>query len=131
MDQNSHRFPDAPLLPLFEAVDEVQSSNGTVFDWVSADFISDRNGLRKLIRWAEASAKLNDFRIDVELVGYRTILLGRWEPRTLDEATHWAFGFGFEHATTNAATGCEEGTGHHRIVTYVCFRRCSPFRLFH
>jgi hypothetical protein len=125
VDQNSNRFPTAPLLPLFAAVDEVQATSpdaGVPFDWASADVISDRNGLRKLIRWAEDSEKLKDFRIDVELVGYRTVLLGRWEKRNIEAANPWSFGFGFEHVTTREANGCEGATGHHRIITYVSSR---------
>jgi hypothetical protein len=121
VDQNAARFASAPLLPLFVAVDTLHSSDAVSYDWRAADFITDRNGLRKLIRWAEGSAKLKDFRIDVELLGHRTILLGRWEARNLEAANEWSFGFGFERITTRPETGCEDGTGHHRIVSYVSF----------
>jgi hypothetical protein len=126
VDQNAARFASAPLLPLFVAVDTLHSSDAVSYDWRAADFITDRNGLRKLIRWAEGSAKLKDFRIDVELLGHRTILLGRWEARNLEAANEWSFGFGFERITTRPETGCEDGTGHHRIVSYVSFQFRGP-----
>jgi hypothetical protein len=47
-----------------------------------------------------------------------TVLMTRWEARTAVGAST-SFGFSFEHHTTGSVPGCEEGTGHHRIVTYV------------
>ncbi|TFK48829.1 hypothetical protein OE88DRAFT_510839 [Heliocybe sulcata] len=117
VDQNGFRVPNATLLPLFKAVDIVDEETGRpAFDWSSVDFVTDRNGLRKLLRWINGTADKN-FRIDMQLAGGKTVLLNRWEEAT-QENSKGAFGFGFEKATTEPAPGCERSTGHHRIVTY-------------
>jgi hypothetical protein len=117
-DQNAYRMPEFPLLPVFVAVDDCQASVGSVFNWASASFVSDRNGLRKLLRWAGGSSKLSGFRIDAELHG-QTVLLGRYEPRAVVRTDNDSYGFAFEHATTEPAPGCESATGYSRIMTYV------------
>jgi len=76
--------------------------------------------LRKLLRWIRTSDP-KEFRIDTQLAGKHTILLNRWEKRTretLEGRNFSTYGFSFEKASTNAAKGCEESTGHHRIVEY-------------
>jgi hypothetical protein len=102
------------FLPLFAAVDAI----GTVVDWPSVDIVTDRNALRKLIRWISGNAS-KEFRVDLELLGENTILFNRWEKRYREMPTHTAYGFHFEEETTNAAPGCASSTGHHRIVKYV------------
>jgi hypothetical protein len=124
-DQNSYRMPDFPLLPICAAVDDCQASIGRIFDWTNVSFVTDRNGLRKLLRWADHSPKLSDFRIDAELHG-QTILLGRYEPRAVVRTDENSYGFAFEHATTLPAPGCEAATGYARIMSYV---RASPHEL--
>lgn len=117
VDQNGFRVPRAVLLPLFKSVDMVTEETGRPdFDWSSVDFVTDRNGLRKILRWVNGTAD-KTFRIDMQLVGKQTILLNRWEATTKEPA-RGSFGFGFENATTEPAPGCERSTGHHRIVTY-------------
>ncbi|KZT22819.1 hypothetical protein NEOLEDRAFT_1097007 [Neolentinus lepideus HHB14362 ss-1] len=117
VDQNGYRVPTAVLLPLFTAVDIVDEDMGrATFDWLGVDFVTDRNGLRKLLRWINGTAD-KTFRIDMQLAGKKTVLLNRWEEATR-EPSRGAFGFGFEKATTEPAPGCERSTGHHRIVTY-------------
>ncbi|EPQ54880.1 hypothetical protein GLOTRDRAFT_77669 [Gloeophyllum trabeum ATCC 11539] len=119
VDQNGFRVPRAVLLPLFKSVDMVTEETGRPdFDWSSVDFVTDRNGLRKILRWVNGTAD-KTFRIDMQLVGKQTILLNRWEATTKEPA-RGSFGFGFENATTEPAPGCERSTGHHRIVTYAC-----------
>jgi hypothetical protein len=120
VDQNGHRFPSAVLLPLITAVDRKSELNDKPFDWASVDFVTDRNGLRKLLRWIGGNAG-RDFRIDMQLAGTRTILLNRWEVRTSEQMSGYTFGFNFEKASTKSAPGCEKSTGHHRIVQYVSF----------
>jgi hypothetical protein len=74
-----------PLLPLFAAADAIHDNNKKPpVDWPAVDVITDRNGLRKLLRWLNPSEgrEVRDFRIDVELVGAKTIVLNRWEGRT-------------------------------------------------
>ncbi|KAA1472274.1 hypothetical protein DENSPDRAFT_850802 [Dentipellis sp. KUC8613] len=118
VDQNGHRMPTMPLLPLMKAADEA----GTTVDWPSIDVVTDRNGLRKLARWIDKGASARDFRIDIELGGDRTLIMSRWEPNTRDSAGNGrSFGFGFEEATTRHAQGCGKSTGHYRITKYDFF----------
>jgi hypothetical protein len=95
----------------------------SVLDWPSIDFVTDRNGLRKLLRWINGSTgTTKDFRIDMQLAGKNTVLFNRWEKRnreSLSGRPYDSFGFGFEKATTTPAVGCEKSTGYHRIVKYV------------
>lgn len=110
-------------MPLFKAVDIVtEDSQSGPFDWTSVDFVTDRNGLRKLLRWiADKDGSAKEFRIDMELVGERTVLFNRWEKRTREDSNtgFTGFGFNFERASTDAPQGCNDSTGHHRIVTFV------------
>ncbi|KAJ7505929.1 hypothetical protein B0H11DRAFT_361862 [Mycena galericulata] len=123
IDQNGFRMPSAVLLPLVIAVDKTHEASGApaAFDWAGHfDFVTDRNGLRKLLRWidgAGADPPPKDFRIDMQLAG-RTVLLNRWEKRTRENYSGYTYGFNFEKASTDPALGCEESTGHHRIVSY-------------
>ncbi|KAF4580772.1 hypothetical protein EYR38_003059 [Pleurotus pulmonarius] len=134
-DQNGYRIPDAILLPLFVAVNikssrDAASSNASTpstdtatapptFDWPAHDFITDRNSLRKLLRWIAAAedAPNSDFRIDVQLAGKRTVLLCRYSTNVREMAGN-GFGHNYERACTRAAPQCEEGVGHHRIIRY-------------
>ncbi|OCH92808.1 hypothetical protein OBBRIDRAFT_790819 [Obba rivulosa] len=122
VDQNGYRMPRATLYPLFRAVDVVSEEEATgAIDWSSVDFVTDRNGLRKLLRWIQDSdGSAKEFRIDTQLAGKRTVLLNRWEKRTRENAdlTKFTFGISFERENTTPAPGCEGGTGHHRIVNY-------------
>ncbi|TBU44042.1 hypothetical protein BD309DRAFT_959331 [Dichomitus squalens] len=127
VDQNGYRMGQAScLLPLFRAVDVVAEENAdTSLDWSSIDIITDRNGLRKLMRWLQYSegavgTGLKEFRIDLQLAGRKTVLMSRWEKRTRENADPPRSGCGsnFEKESTRPATGCERSTGHHRIVQY-------------
>ncbi|GLB38579.1 putative geranylgeranyl pyrophosphate synthetase [Lyophyllum shimeji] len=115
-DQNGYRCPTAVLLPLITAVDRMSELDNEEFDWAAIDFVTDRNNLRKLLRWVSGTAP-NDFRIDMQLAG-KTVLLNRWENRYREQMSGRTFGFNFEKASTVAAPGCEGSTGHHRIVRY-------------
>jgi len=60
-----------------------------------------------------------DFRIDMQLAGSKTVLMSRWEQFTKEQhGTRCSYGFNFEEAMTDPGPGCDNGTGHHRIVTY-------------
>ena len=119
IDQNGHRLPSSPLLPLFASVDTVCSLTGNAQpDWPAVEIVTDRNGLRKLLRWVTGSQRGKDFRIDLDLAGRMTVLMTRWEERTAMGASN-TFGLSFEHHATKAAPGCERDVGHHRIITYV------------
>ncbi|TFY75225.1 hypothetical protein EWM64_g8787 [Hericium alpestre] len=113
-DQNSFRMPSSVLLPLMKAVDIV----GKEIDWPAIDFVTDRNGLMKLMEWIEKGPRCSTFRIDMELVGERTVLFNRFETNTKDIARGNTFGFIFEREATVPAPGCERATGHRRIVKY-------------
>ncbi|EIW52480.1 uncharacterized protein TRAVEDRAFT_61376 [Trametes versicolor FP-101664 SS1] len=127
VDQNGFRMGSAScLLPLLRAVDIVAEENAdTSLDWASVDFVTDRNGLRKLMRWlghsgTEWDAPLKEFRIDLQLGGAKTVLMHRFEKRTREIAMppKGGCGINFERESTSPAPGCERSTGHHRIVQY-------------
>ncbi|KAI0823948.1 hypothetical protein BC628DRAFT_462892 [Trametes gibbosa] len=125
VDQNGYRMGSASsLLPLFRAVDVVAEEKGMAsVDWPSVDVVTDRNGLRKLLRWIGHSGMEEppkEFRIDLQLGGGKTVLMQRWEKRTREAATPPKSGYGhnFEDESTSPARGCERSTGHHRIVQY-------------
>ncbi|KAH9971999.1 hypothetical protein BGW80DRAFT_1317515 [Lactifluus volemus] len=118
IDQNGARSPEHPMLPLFTAADAIHGKEAPV-DWPNVDMITDRNGLRKLLRWLNLAPgkEVRDFRIDVELVGTKTVILNRWESRTHEPFNGRNFGIGFEQAMTRPAPGCPR-SGHHRVITY-------------
>jgi len=92
--------------------------DGETFDWATVDLISDRNGLRKLLRWIGGAADMRPFRIDLQLAGKKTVLFNRWEKRYREDFSGYTYGFNFEKASTMHAKDCEESTGHHRIISY-------------
>jgi len=121
-DQNGYRMKRAVLFPLFKAVDhvaEAKTEGVPEVDWKSVDFVTDRNNLRKLLRWIVGGEALKDFRIDTQLAG-NTVLLNRWEQRYKEEMPGYTFGLNFEKESTIPAKGCEMASGHHRILQYVC-----------
>jgi len=130
VDQNSARLSEYPMLPLFVAADTIHGTKAASapVDWPTVDVITDRNGLRKLLRWLNPSPgrEVRDFRIDVQLVGTKTLVLGRWDGRTREPPSGRSYGFGFENATTQAAPGCPS-SGHHRAITYVRHHSVSFF----
>ena len=107
------------MLPLFCATDAIHDKKAPV-DWPAVDVITDRNGLHKLLRRLNPSEgrEVCDFRIDVELMGTKTIVLGRWAGWNCNVPIGQSFGFAFEAATSQAAPGCPI-SGHHRAITYV------------
>ncbi|KAL7279612.1 hypothetical protein ACG7TL_006018 [Trametes sanguinea] len=102
---------------------DVMAADGTTsVDWGAVDIITDRNGLRKLLRWLAHTGQdsLKEFRIDLQLGGNKTVLMHRWEKRMRENVVPPKGGCGhnFEHESTSAAPGCQGSTGHHRIVQY-------------
>ena len=81
---DSARLSQYPLmLPLCAAADAMHSREmAPLVDWPTVDVIADRNGLRKLMLWVNPSPgrEVLHFRIDVQLVGTKTLLLCRGEP---------------------------------------------------
>lgn len=114
IDQSAYRCPKSPLSPLIACV---KHWNPT-FDLSKMEIVTDRNGLRKLLKWA-MKAK-DEFRIDLQRAGSGTVLFTRWQPksRALPDPT---YGHEFEHIMTTGAPGCLPTEGHHRVVTYVSF----------
>lgn len=125
VDENTARMADYPMLPLFASADAIHGKEAPV-NWPAVDVITDRNSLRKLMRWLSPSEgkEVCDFRIDVELVGTKTLVLNRWEGRERQPPNGRSYGFGFEAAMTRAAPGCPI-SGHHRAITYVRFLSCA------
>jgi len=114
IDQNAYRMGDqkSPLTPIFVAIDNL---NG--YNFAGLDFVSDRNNLRKLLRWATGAAGQADFRIDVEIAG-TTCLFTRREAQNSEMVSGFkGFGHEYEKAATRHPKGCEKATGHHRIIS--------------
>jgi hypothetical protein len=68
------------MLPLLAAADAIHSQEMTPpVDWQTVDVIAGRNDLRKLLCWLNLSPslKVRDFKIDVQLVGTKTLVLCR------------------------------------------------------
>ncbi len=119
IDQNTYRMPSANLLPLVVAVNKKQKDEGMdPLPWGIMDFVTDRNSLRKLIRWI-VGGQVKDFRIDVQLAGHKTVFLNRWEKHKREQLSGHTYGFNFEKTSTTPAAGCSGASGHHRIITYV------------
>jgi hypothetical protein len=105
----------SPFVPLFAAIDDMNPD----FDYKQFDFITDRNGLRKLLRWATGVSDENDFRIDVDAAG-STCLLTRVEGRSTETIQGFrGYGHEYEKAATRTTRGCEKATGHHRMISIV------------
>jgi hypothetical protein len=115
-------MPEYPFLPLVRCVDIKATEHDHVpFDWSSVDFVTDRNGLRKLLRWINdtESEPEAEFRIDMQLAGTKTVLFNRLEKTLLQQMPGFTYGFHFEEAATNQVQGCENSTGYHRVISYV------------
>jgi len=114
IDQNGHRHPAFPLEPLFRAVFIEQSD----FSVATLDLVTDRNNLRKIV-WAISGERIEDFRIDIQLVG-KTLLFQRWETNTSEYIVEFrGYGHSFEKmCTTYSGDGMKASTGHHRVVKY-------------
>ncbi|KAH8987697.1 hypothetical protein EDB86DRAFT_3206213 [Lactarius hatsudake] len=94
-----------PILPLFAAADAIHDQEAAPpVDWPTVDFVTDHNDLRKLLRWLSPSPgrEVQDFRIDVQLVGTKTLVLRRWE------SAH----------TGTTQTGHCPSSRHHRVIAY-------------
>jgi hypothetical protein len=119
--QSGTRMSECPFLPLFAAADAIHDNNKKApVDWPALDVFTDRNDLRKLLRWLNPleGREVRNFRIDVELIGAKTIMLTRWEGRPREPPTGKSYRFTFEAATARPAPGCPR-SGHHRTITYV------------
>ncbi|KAH7890452.1 hypothetical protein F5I97DRAFT_1964022 [Phlebopus sp. FC_14] len=113
IDENALRMGDkSPLLPLFVAIDSLHKD----FQYGDLDLVTDRNSLRKLLRFADGAA--GEFRIDVDLAN-KTCLLTRREEKNSERIVGFrGFSQEYEKAATRAASGCEKASSHHRIISY-------------
>ena len=112
VDQNAARNPKSPLEPLFRAV----YAHKPDFDIREIDVVTDRNNVRKLLRFIQASSN-ECFEIQVEIAGGTTALFTRVEPET-KQTIHGFHGFGhnFEKAYTKSLVG---STGYYRVISYM------------
>lgn len=128
-DQNGYKMPKAVLLPLIVAVNKrFEMIKEPAFNWSDIDIVTDRNNLRKLMRWATGGAE--DFRIDLQLAGHKTVLMNRFSQKYKTMFSGRTYGFSFEKSSTLPAPGCKNSSGHHRIITYVS-RTVVLSSLFH
>ncbi|KZM27763.1 isoprenoid biosynthetic process [Ascochyta rabiei] len=111
VDKNAARIPDAPLKPLFSAL----SAQNPGFEMGSVDVITDRNNIKKLLRFLDGTSS-ESFQMQVEIVDGKMALFTRTE----DETTTVIQGFrvhgrNFKKACTKSATGT---SGYHRITSF-------------
>lgn len=131
IDQNGYRMPSQLLLPIFVVADVIEEDTGVRVDWGSVDIVTDRNGLRKLLRWIhDKDGSVREFRIDTQLAGKKTVLFNRWENRYIEnDEARWSWGHNFEKESTNLPKRCGNSTGHHRIVSYVSYESFKHFNV--
>ncbi|KAK0732024.1 hypothetical protein B0H67DRAFT_606564 [Lasiosphaeris hirsuta] len=111
IDQNAANSPRFPLEPLFRAL-YVEKPD---FDMRNIDLVTDRNNMRKLLRFVQASSK-DAFQIRVEIAGDNTALFTRVEAKATDFIQGFrGYGRNFEKAYTKRERG---SSSHHRIVAY-------------
>lgn len=111
IDQNAARIPDAPLEPLFSAI----FAQNPDFEMGTVDMITDRNNLRKLIRFLDGSSS-EPFQIRAEIVNGRRVLFTRMDNETTTVIQGFrGYGRNFEKACTESTTGT---SGYYRITSF-------------
>ena len=113
VDENASQYPDLPLEPLFRAIYTINPE----YDPKQIDLVTDRNNLGKLVN-VISGIRLNDFRIDIELVG-NTLLFQRWERFNEDCVSSSDFkGFWkrFEQILTTYPADLRNSSSNHRII---------------
>ncbi|KIK91660.1 hypothetical protein PAXRUDRAFT_149014 [Paxillus rubicundulus Ve08.2h10] len=103
----------SPMVPLFAAIDVLHEG----FRYSDLDLITNRNSLRKLLRYVDNGRGLKDFRIDIDLVR-DTCLFTRCEENAAIVGSWSGYGNEYLKAATRAPLNCENMTDHHRIITY-------------
>jgi hypothetical protein len=110
IDQNAARIPDAPLEPLFGAL----FAQNPDFEMGSVDVITDRNNIRKLLRFLDGTSS-ESFQIQVEIVDGKRALFTRMENETTTVIQGFrGYGRNFEKACTKSLTGT---SGYYRITS--------------
>ncbi|KAK2465269.1 hypothetical protein APHAL10511_002623 [Amanita phalloides] len=112
-DHNAYHMKEGALIPLFVAVDANEDADA--FDWPAVDIVTDRNAFRKLLRWIDGDDK-NAFRIDLQLVGKKTLLMTRWANEVTEPFRGYTYGLHYFNESTKKPH--RESTGHHRIISY-------------
>ncbi|KAG8745968.1 hypothetical protein FRC10_006531 [Ceratobasidium sp. 414] len=141
IDQNAARSPNSPLEPMIRAISVAQ---GTLKSDISLsseaiDIVTDRNNLRKLMRFICANGpnrgprwhRNREFRIDAQLAqNNKTLVLTRYDERAVDNSTHFrGYGHNFEAAATSEHSSLVaanytstasrlKATSYHRIIRY-------------
>jgi len=103
----------SPMLPLFAAIDAMHDD----YAYKELDLVTDRNGLRKLLRYIDNADAEDNFRIDIDLVG-KTCLFTRQEEDTVRGGQNIGYGNEYLKAATRVPSGCEKMLDHNRIITY-------------
>lgn len=124
VDPNSYHFDRYPILPAMIAVEELQGGD---YPWNTVDFMTDRNNIRKLLRWICNDPK--EFRIDLHLAGEQTIILGRWEKRFREPSSGFTYGLNYKEAAAYYPAECQGSESHHRILRYVSYLLSALLRL--
>lgn len=117
INQNAARHPERPLEPLFRALFVSNPS----FDIGFADIVTDRNNLRKLLKFMDDTVTGDDldaFVIQVEHIHDTAMFLRveRSNSKHIKPTEFIGYGHEFEKAQTRELI--PGSTGHHRIVAY-------------
>lgn len=117
------RLEVSRLMPLVQSIELCSPG----FDYKSLDLICNRNNLRNLVNWLEANnVRGKDFRIDVQLVNQKTLVMLEKEASCTEFVSSREFrGYGdsFRAKTVKGPAGQQR---HNRVVSYV---RASSFIL--
>jgi len=121
IDKALSLLPEAPLLPLFEAIKQGDLNH----DFSQYDIITGRGELKKLLAWVMNNQQ-KAFRIDIECNGNGGVVFRRWENVTLAGESSNIYGkpaahyrVKFEARTCAPVKGNEEAFSHERVINYV------------
>ncbi|KAK1907872.1 hypothetical protein P3342_006202 [Pyrenophora teres f. teres] len=93
----------------------VHSAQNPGFEMGSVDVITDRNNIRKLLRFLDGTSS-ESFQIQVEIVDGKMALFTRMEDETTTVIQGFrGYGRNFEKACTKSTTGT---SGYHRIISF-------------
>ncbi|KAG9128482.1 hypothetical protein FRC07_009705 [Ceratobasidium sp. 392] len=142
IDQNAARLPKSPFEPAFRAISVLRgdSSKDFTLSKEDIDIVTDRNNLRKLMRFICANGPNRDprrhrnreFRIDTQLApNGKTLILVRYDENIIDNSTQFrGYGHSFEEAATtthppivavnqnSTVLSRLKASGYHRIIRY-------------
>ncbi len=116
VDQNTARCAAYPAEALFRSLAVMQPR----LSMLDFDLVTDRNCLRKLLRFVSGQDPDKPFRIDIQMQG-SVMFLCRWETdlkMVILGHQNFGFGHGFEKATTTFDKDLRDSSGHHRVVKY-------------